>query len=122
MTRLSALALVVLAATAQAQSPAYLDHVALTRELRTLVNGSRSAKMTSLGTTIGGREIWVVESPSSNKYQMRSCISLTKERSAAIRAEPAVHSIAAVRDTREVARLPDHLESRSAKGSIQERI
>ena len=61
MTRLSALALVALAATAQAQSSAYLDHTALTRELRTLVSGSRTAKMTSLGTTIGGREIWVVE-------------------------------------------------------------
>ena len=36
MTWLSALALVALAATAQAQSPAYLDHSALTRELRTV--------------------------------------------------------------------------------------
>ena len=61
MTRLSALALVAFAATAQAQSPAYLDHASLTRELRTLVGGSRSARMTSLGTTIGGRDIWVVE-------------------------------------------------------------
>jgi hypothetical protein len=61
MTRLLAFALVALAATAQAQSPAYLDHATLTRELRTLTNGSRSARMTSLGSTIGGREIWVVE-------------------------------------------------------------
>ncbi len=61
MTRLSALALVALAATAQAQSPAYLEHNAFTRELRTLVTGSRSAKMTSVGTTIGGRDIWVIE-------------------------------------------------------------
>ena len=61
MKRFSVLALVAFAATAQAQSPAYLDHGALTRELRTLVNGSRSAKMTSLGTTLGGRELWVVE-------------------------------------------------------------
>lgn len=62
MTRLSALALLALAASAQAQSPAYLDHASLTRELRTLVTASsRNAKLTSLGTTLGGREIWVVE-------------------------------------------------------------
>ena len=61
MTRLSALALVTFATAAQAQAPAYLDHSALTRELRTLVATSRSAKMTSLGTTIGGRDIWVIE-------------------------------------------------------------
>jgi hypothetical protein len=65
MSRLLAIALTALAASAQAQSPAstaYLDHASLTRELRALVNGSsRSAKLTSLGNTIGGREIWVVE-------------------------------------------------------------
>lgn len=61
MKLLSALAFATCAVSAQAQSPGYLDHAGLTRELRTLVSGSRSAKMTSLGTTIGGREIWVVE-------------------------------------------------------------
>ena len=61
MIRLSALALVAFAATAQAQSSAYLDHASLTRELRAVVATSRSARMTSLGTTIGGRDIWVVE-------------------------------------------------------------
>lgn len=61
MKRLSALALVASATTAQAQSPAYHDHAALTRELRAVAGSSRSAKITSLGTTIGGRELWVVE-------------------------------------------------------------
>jgi hypothetical protein len=61
MARLLAVALVAVAATAQARSPAYLDHTSLTRALRTLVAGSRTAKMTSLGTTLGGREIRVVE-------------------------------------------------------------
>ncbi len=61
MKRLSAVAFLAFAATAQAQSPGYLDHASLTRELRAIVGNSRSAKMTSLGTTIGGRDIWVVE-------------------------------------------------------------
>ncbi len=61
MTRLFALAFVALTAAVQAQSASYLDHGTLTRELRRLVDGSPSAKLTSLGTTLGGREIWVVE-------------------------------------------------------------
>lgn len=61
MTRLFALALMAFATAAQAQSPAYLNQNALTRELRTLVSTSSSAKMTSLGTTMGGRDIWVIE-------------------------------------------------------------
>lgn len=61
MTRLLALGLVAFATAAQAQSPAFLDQNALTRELRTLVSSSPSAKMTSLSTTIGGRDIWVIE-------------------------------------------------------------
>jgi len=61
MTRLLALGLVAFATAAQAQSPAYLDQNALTRELRTLVASSPSAKMTSLSKTIGGRDIWVIE-------------------------------------------------------------
>lgn len=60
MTRLLGLACIALAASAQAQS-SYLDHASLTRELRTLVGTSRSATMNSLGTTLGGREIWVVQ-------------------------------------------------------------
>lgn len=61
MTRLLALAFVAVSAAVQAQSTSYLDHGALSRELRRLVDGSSSAKLTSLGTTLGGREIWVVE-------------------------------------------------------------
>ncbi len=61
MTRLFAIAFVALSAAVQAQSAAYLDHGALSRELRRLVGSSSSAKLTSLGTTLGGREIWVVE-------------------------------------------------------------
>ena len=61
MTRLFALAFVAVSAAVHAQSASYLDHSALSRELRRLVDGSSSAKLTSLGTTLGGREIWVVE-------------------------------------------------------------
>jgi hypothetical protein len=61
MTRLFALAFVAVSAAVQAQSASYLDHSALSRELRRLVDGSSSAKLTSLGTTLGGRDIWVVE-------------------------------------------------------------
>jgi hypothetical protein len=61
MTRLFALAFVAITAAVQAQSASYLDHGALSRELRRLVGSSSSAKLTSLGTTLGGREIWVVE-------------------------------------------------------------
>ncbi len=44
----------------QAQTASYLDHDGLTRELRSIANGSNLATMESLGTTLGGREIWVV--------------------------------------------------------------
>ena len=60
MTRLLGLACIALSASAQAQS-SYLDHASLTRELRTLVGTSRSATMTSLGSTLAGRDIWVVQ-------------------------------------------------------------
>lgn len=62
-------------------------------------------------------QIRIVERPRPDKDQMRPRLGLAEERRAASRAEPAVHSIAAVGDTREVARLPGYLESRSAKGS-----
>ncbi|MFC1661334.1 M14 family metallopeptidase [Gemmatimonadota bacterium] len=45
----------------QGQTADYLDYDGLTRELRTLVNGSDLATLRSLGTTLGGREIWMVE-------------------------------------------------------------
>lgn len=39
----------------------YLDHDALTDELRSVVDGSGLAQMTSLGSSHEGREIWMVE-------------------------------------------------------------
>jgi hypothetical protein len=47
--------------TGWGQVASYLDFDGLTRELRSLVNSSDMARMESLGTTLGGREIWVVE-------------------------------------------------------------
>ncbi len=44
----------------EGQTTSYLDHDGLTRELRSLVNSSDLAMMESLGTTIEGRNIWVV--------------------------------------------------------------
>jgi hypothetical protein len=46
--------------TGQGQTATYLDHDGLTRELNSLVNNSNLATMESLGTTLGGREIWLV--------------------------------------------------------------
>jgi len=46
--------------TGQGQTASYLDHDGLTRELNSLVNSSNLATMESLGTTLGGREIWLV--------------------------------------------------------------
>src|SRR5688572_20459360 len=62
-------------------------------------------------------EIWIVEGSSANKDQMRPCLGLAEERRAALGAEPAVHSIATVGHTREVARSPDDLERCRAKAS-----
>lgn len=57
----SVLALAVTAAgTAHAQA-GYLDHEALTRELRSLTNGSPLATLRSLGRSSEGRDIWLVE-------------------------------------------------------------
>ncbi|MCJ7627595.1 MAG: M14 family metallopeptidase [Longimicrobiales bacterium] len=50
----------VIPAIGHAQTAAYLDHAGLTRELNSLVNGSNLATMESLGTTLGGREVWLV--------------------------------------------------------------
>ena len=44
----------------QGQTASYLDHDGLTRELRSIVNSSNLATMESLGTTLQGREIWMV--------------------------------------------------------------
>ena len=65
----------------------------------------------------GAGNIGIIEGPNPNEDQMWSCLSLAKDRSAAIWAKPAVHSIAAVRHAREVARLPHDLERGGAKAS-----
>ena len=62
-----------------------------------------------------GDEIGIVECPSSNVDQVRSCLCLAEERRAAFRAETAVHSISAVRHTREITRPPTDPERRGAK-------
>ena len=45
----------------QAQATSYLDHDGLTRELRSVVNSSSLASMESLGKSMGGRDIWMVQ-------------------------------------------------------------
>ena len=45
----------------QGQVASYLDYDGFTRELRSVVNGSDLATMESLGTTLGGHEVWMVE-------------------------------------------------------------
>ena len=62
-------------------------------------------------------KIGIIEGPNPNEDQMWSCLSLAKDRSTAIWAKPAVHSIAAVRHAREDARLPYNLERGGAKAS-----
>ena len=42
------------------QSAGYLDYQAFTRELRSLAEGSELATMEALGTTLWGREVWMV--------------------------------------------------------------
>jgi len=55
------LALVLaLPGSGQGQTASYLDHDGLTRELRSIVNSSNLATMESLGTTLQGRDVWVV--------------------------------------------------------------
>ena len=44
----------------QAQTASYLDFDGLTREIRSIVNASDLATMESMGTTLGGRDIWMV--------------------------------------------------------------
>jgi hypothetical protein len=61
--------------------------------------------------------IGIIEGSNPNEDEMRSCLRLAKERSAAIGAKPSVHSIAAIRHAREVARLPFDLERGGAKAS-----
>jgi murein tripeptide amidase MpaA len=60
----------------QAQATSYLDFDQLTRQLRSLVNGSDMARMSSVGTSIEGREIWVVEigNPSGKPVEERPAV------------------------------------------------
>jgi hypothetical protein len=44
----------------EGQSAAYLDYQSFTRELRAVVDASGLATMESLGTTLGGRNVWMV--------------------------------------------------------------
>ncbi len=60
-------------APGQGQVASYLDHDGLTRELRSIVNSSDLANMESMGTTIEGRDIWMVKvgSPSGPPLEER---------------------------------------------------
>ena len=51
----------VMPGSGQGQTASYLDHDGLTRELRSLVNSSNLASMESLGTTLEGRDVWMVQ-------------------------------------------------------------
>jgi hypothetical protein len=57
----------------QGQATSYLDFDGLTRELRSMVDGSNLATMRSLGTSHEGREIWLVEirNPSGTPVETR---------------------------------------------------
>jgi hypothetical protein len=60
-------------------------------------------------------KIRIVECPRSDEDQVRSCLGLAEERSAAIRAEPTVHSVPTIGHTREVTHPPLDLERSGAK-------
>ncbi len=72
---LTALAL-ALPGSGHAQATSYLDFDQLTRQLRSLVTGSDMARMNSVGTSIEGREIWVVEigNPSGKPLEERPAV------------------------------------------------
>ena len=59
-----------------------------------------------------------VECPRSHENQMRSCLGLAEQRSAAISAEPAVHSIPAIGHTREVTQRSYDRERCASKAGI----
>ena len=63
------------------------------------------------------RELWIVERSNPNKNQVWAGLGLAEQRGATARAEAAVHAIAAVRDTRVVARRTRDCEARCAKAS-----
>lgn len=63
----SILALILaLPGSSQGQTASYLDHDGFTGELRSIVNGSDLATMESLGTTLQGRDVWMVTVGSSS--------------------------------------------------------
>jgi len=86
------------------------------RQLR--VNGGPTWRTGCPDGHRGVSKIRIIESSDPNEDQVRPYLSLAKELSAAISAEPTVHSIAAVRDTRKVACLPHNLERRRAEASV----
>lgn len=57
----SAILLAVSAPDVLGQTNAYLDFDGLTAELRAVTSASNSASLSSIGTTLGGRDIWLVE-------------------------------------------------------------
>ncbi|MHB1192006.1 MAG: M14 family metallopeptidase [Longimicrobiales bacterium] len=63
LAALAALAAASLAlpGSVSAQASSYLDHEALTRELRALTQGSELVRMRTLAKTPGGRDVWVLE-------------------------------------------------------------
>lgn len=98
----------------------------MTRELRCrgrLPFQSRQSCLNASPTWRTGRpdrhrrvgKIRIVEGPRSDEDQVRSCLGLAKERSAASWAEPAMHSIPTIGHTREIAQPPYDLERCGAK-------
>jgi len=62
--------------SALGQGTSYLNHDGLTRELRSVANSSNNVRMESLGTTLEGRDIWVLEvgNPSGTSMDDRPAI------------------------------------------------
>jgi hypothetical protein len=65
-----------LPASGRAQATSYLNYDQLTRELRSLVNSSDMARMSSVGKSTEGREIWAVEigNPSGKPLDERPAV------------------------------------------------
>ena len=89
---------------------------------RLLVDALRSVIDASPGRRARGpdghrrlRELGIVECPDPNEDQVRPRLGLAEHRSAAVRAEPAVHPIAAVGHARIVGRRSLDLEGLGAK-------
>lgn len=53
--------LAALPGSTRGQSTSYLDHQSLTRELRSLANGSDLVRMESVAKTLQGRDVWMLE-------------------------------------------------------------